>query len=570
MVEFLEERTAFGCGLNRSDLVELELQAIEASPAFARAPVMRRLLRFLVDESCAGRGSNLKSYSVAVDGLGKPEDFDAQHDSYPRVQVGRLRKMLDAHYAERRGESRIRFAIPQGNYAVEIFENKSAPETAAETPARVRAPRVEAHREQRAKWKPNGVHFALVAGFAAVVAILTLAPLPWPSSGTAKNGHWLTEDFPVVAIAEPRALDGSKDQRLYAAIFGSKLHQMLSRFEALSVTRQAGRDADYVIETEMHAVTGGTDVSVSVVDARRGVSIWSRSKVLEPTATDELFNTGAAVGELVAAIGQSSGVIHSDQRNKGIAATSPYGCWLKFTDFWRDRDPAHAGAVRDCATSWRRNAPESALPHAMVSWIRLERARTMDDADDRAEEIAAARGEAIRAVELNPNSSLAQFSAMHAALFTDDSTLVSGAARRLQQINPNNPDLGALVGMHRILRGDLAGADQLRAAFKFHYWPSKTYYIGFFFEAVMKGDEAAAADALKRFSPTRPAAFQALAEAMVAAKRGQVEQARRHWAVAVSLDSRLGSDPAALFRDWHLAASLQKRSLEWLAPLLQG
>src|SRR3546814_12617305 len=61
--------------------IEQELAAIEASPAFSRSPVMRRLLRFIVAESEAGRGPLVKSYTVAVDGLGRGEDFDAQQDS---------------------------------------------------------------------------------------------------------------------------------------------------------------------------------------------------------------------------------------------------------------------------------------------------------------------------------------------------------------------------------------------------------------------------------------------------------------------------------------------------------
>lgn len=79
--------------------VDAELDAIESDPAFQRSPVMRRLLRFLVMESLAGRGEKLKSYAIAVEALGRESSFDPQTDSYPRVQVARLRKLLDAHYA---------------------------------------------------------------------------------------------------------------------------------------------------------------------------------------------------------------------------------------------------------------------------------------------------------------------------------------------------------------------------------------------------------------------------------------------------------------------------------------
>ena len=95
-----------------------EVRAITATPEFRRAPVMTRLLDYLARETLAGRGEQLKAYAVAVDGLGRSPDFDAQGDSYPRVQVGRLRKMLSEYYA--RHPRDVRLAVPQGGYRVTL------------------------------------------------------------------------------------------------------------------------------------------------------------------------------------------------------------------------------------------------------------------------------------------------------------------------------------------------------------------------------------------------------------------------------------------------------------------
>ena len=92
--------------------VDAELEAIEADPAFQRAPVMRRLLRFLVTETLGGRGDKLKSYAIAVEALGREADFDPQTDSSPRVQVARLRK-LHRRLEEKWGRERaLAFARP--------------------------------------------------------------------------------------------------------------------------------------------------------------------------------------------------------------------------------------------------------------------------------------------------------------------------------------------------------------------------------------------------------------------------------------------------------------------------
>src|SRR3546814_485773 len=105
--------------------VERELAEIERSAAFVRSPVMRRLLRFIVRESEAGRGPLIKSYTVAVDGLGRSEDFDAQQDSYPRVQIGRLRKALESYYRQHQTATGLRFDLRPGSYEIHFVEADS-------------------------------------------------------------------------------------------------------------------------------------------------------------------------------------------------------------------------------------------------------------------------------------------------------------------------------------------------------------------------------------------------------------------------------------------------------------
>src|SRR3546814_15311111 len=96
-----------------------------ASPAFSRSPVRRRLLRFIVAESEAGRGPLVKSYTVAVDCLGRGEDIDAQQDSYPRVQIGRLRKALDSLYGHNAPVNGLRFELRPGSYEIHFIETQA-------------------------------------------------------------------------------------------------------------------------------------------------------------------------------------------------------------------------------------------------------------------------------------------------------------------------------------------------------------------------------------------------------------------------------------------------------------
>src|SRR3546814_18027630 len=101
---------------NNSFKFASELERVFSSTEFSRSPVMRRLLRFLIDQTLAGKGEQLKAYSVAVDGLGRAPDFHAKSDSYPRVQVGRLRRLLAGYYERYGLVNGQGLFIPNGAY----------------------------------------------------------------------------------------------------------------------------------------------------------------------------------------------------------------------------------------------------------------------------------------------------------------------------------------------------------------------------------------------------------------------------------------------------------------------
>lgn len=101
-------------------VVQAELSLLLSDPLFDRSPMLSRLLSYLVEETLAGRGDRLKSYSVAVEGLGRAPDFDATADSYPRVQISRLRKQLAAYYARHHLAGQKCLYLQPGSYHVRV------------------------------------------------------------------------------------------------------------------------------------------------------------------------------------------------------------------------------------------------------------------------------------------------------------------------------------------------------------------------------------------------------------------------------------------------------------------
>lgn len=97
--------------------IEEQLDRVLRSPTFARAPRMRRLLKFLVDETLGGRASGLKEYTIGVSVYGKPADFEPSASAVIRVEMGRLRKLLMQYRVEHGERDPIVLDIPKGSYA---------------------------------------------------------------------------------------------------------------------------------------------------------------------------------------------------------------------------------------------------------------------------------------------------------------------------------------------------------------------------------------------------------------------------------------------------------------------
>ena len=141
------------------EAMRAELAAVLASPTFARSPVLSQLLAYLVEESLAGRAGRLKSYTVAVDGLGREAGHDPQLDTYSRVAMVRLRRALDAFYqTDPRGLDR-RLNIPLGSYEV-VLEDRAA-ETRGEGAPVLLAPARTSSPLRRYRWPILAVVLAL-------------------------------------------------------------------------------------------------------------------------------------------------------------------------------------------------------------------------------------------------------------------------------------------------------------------------------------------------------------------------------------------------------------------------
>ena len=104
--------------------VRAELGRVIGSVHFSKSPQLLSFLRFVVEETLAGRGDRIKAYSIAADALGRDDSFDPDHDPIVRVSAGRLRRSLHQYYSDGGCDDPIIIELPLGNY-VPVFRANS-------------------------------------------------------------------------------------------------------------------------------------------------------------------------------------------------------------------------------------------------------------------------------------------------------------------------------------------------------------------------------------------------------------------------------------------------------------
>ena len=138
-----------------ADEVLEELERILASGDFDASPRSRAFLRFIVEETLAGRQEGLTQDAIATRVFDRREDFDPTVDPIVRIQAGRLRRSLERYYLLAGAGDPVRIELPRGAYVPVLRWATPAEEPASATDAgRLDGPRrrlAHRRRERRAR-----------------------------------------------------------------------------------------------------------------------------------------------------------------------------------------------------------------------------------------------------------------------------------------------------------------------------------------------------------------------------------------------------------------------------------
>ena len=99
-----------------SQVERTEMDLLLQSGIFDKAPRLGRFFRYICERYFEGQADQIKEYSIALEALDRPAEFDPKKDSIVRVEAHRLRKRLDEYYRGPGAGHRIRIVIPNGQY----------------------------------------------------------------------------------------------------------------------------------------------------------------------------------------------------------------------------------------------------------------------------------------------------------------------------------------------------------------------------------------------------------------------------------------------------------------------
>ncbi len=99
---------------DRAAIVRAELARVLASHEFRSSRRSQEFLRYVVENTLAGRSDTLKERTIGIDVFGRPASYDPSDDATVRVKAGEVRKRLDRYYTLEGHAATVRIELPAG------------------------------------------------------------------------------------------------------------------------------------------------------------------------------------------------------------------------------------------------------------------------------------------------------------------------------------------------------------------------------------------------------------------------------------------------------------------------
>lgn len=240
-----------------------QVDRILATRDFADFPRSAAFLRYVVEQTLAGRGAELKESVIGLEVFGRQAGYNPKSDSIVRTQARRVRERLHEYYSGEGKDDPVRIEIPKGTYIPEFTV--------------CAAPAVSVRRRRSRAALALTLAILATAGAVAALArrhsppgeqLRTIAVLPFADLDAAHRfdtlGGGLTEDL-------ERDLARVHNLRIHAHPSDELSLEQRSNYTSLG--RKLGVDA--LIDGRILTEGGHSEIQVSLVRSSDGSLVWS-------------------------------------------------------------------------------------------------------------------------------------------------------------------------------------------------------------------------------------------------------------------------------------------------------
>lgn len=403
---------------------------------FAADSRTHHLLDYLIDHARrAGERAPVKAISIAIDVLGRDERFDPSVDSIVRVEIGRLRKLLDLYYSGAGARDPLRFAIPKGQTRLEV--RRQAPPRAAAAHQTVTA-----GKRRVSPWAMAMSSLAVAAGIAVYFA-------------TAPSPAILT---PRIVVAATEVVTSDARLEPLARGVSPKLLSDLSSFRTFRVVpwNRSGtptlEPADYALTTHVSGTYPWMTIIAALIRGEDMSVAWSGRRTID-LSRDEAEDLAAILREIVQRICGPQGTCEADtlgrlahlEQSSGQRLPAQFACILRFHGFDRSKDPAARDQAEACLYQLVRDDVRDAAvwsAHAFMLLLAWSEAETGVDDPTLVQALEAAA----QAVALDPAG--ADGHEALGSVLTVQSRLpeARGALERAAVLNPSSGEIDVKLG----------------------------------------------------------------------------------------------------------------------------
>lgn len=519
---------------------------VRADDAFKRSPVMSHLLEYLVEMTA--QGVPLKSYTIAIDALGKSASELADADTYARVAVARLRKALAVYHAAHPGDEEI--YIDSGSYEVHIRSHVSpdiAFRAGQDLPGGI--------------WRRLLDHVRTFAlrYLAGGLVLLVLASVFYLLEARSEQRRWTTPDFPTLAMVPGTAEEAG---RLPAReLFRNALREKLHDYMGFRLMEAGGLQADYEIRLDLDVVDGAEVENVALVETATQRLVWSNRYPVND-ATDMDRSTSLAATALVA----PGGALNRFGQRKMLPSDTPYGCWLHFTESMQSFNTGVDRELFRCAERWYSFDDASRHAAFLRNWTLVSDSMTRIRPSARQAGLQEALTVVNRALTRHPDTAMLYVAEMRTHSLLGERDQVRQAALNAIAIAPDNRVIAGLAGTWLTFWNDPQGAAVLAQLEDSPGISLPWEHAGHFIAAMMQDDVQGAGQRLghlRLYLEGQPALN--LLEAAYAGRSGMPREAQAALDNLRNHPRAIFAGPEEILERLPFAPEVKKRMEDWIS-----